>query len=263
MNATGGPGYDREFFERYQQSALRHGAKSSADVMVPLVVQLLGPQSVVDVGCGTGTWLNAFEAQGVSDFLGLDGDYVGEDALEIAADRFISADLRAGVSLDRRFDLAVSLEVAEHLPPESAAEFVASLTRLAPVVMFSAAIPHQGGIGHVNEQWPEYWQELFARSGFLAVDCIRPKVWENQNVRVWYAQNTLLFVDQAHLETQPELKREYECTRDRPLAVVHPTLFHRGLWPWSHLEQLQRSKDRGVVTEEEFQAKKAEILSRL
>ena len=258
----GESGYDREFFEGFHDSALYKGVRSSADAVVPLVVQLLHPRSVVDVGCGTGTWLKVFEEQGVSDFCGLDGEYV-DATLEIPADRFVAADLRRGVKLDRRFDLAVSLEVAEHLPEEAAAGFVQSLTQLAPVVMFSAAIPHQGGIGHVNEQWPEYWQELFGQSGFLAVDCIRPKIWENPDVRVWYAQNTLLFVEQAHLETQPELKREYECLRDRPLSIVHPTLFHRGLRPWSHLERLQQSKDRGIVTDAEFEAKKAEILGRL
>ncbi len=258
----GEPGYDREFFEGYQQTAIYQGVRSSAEVVVPLVVQLLHPRSVVDVGCGTGTWLKVFEEQGVSDFCGLDGDYVGE-ALEIPTDHFVPADLRTGVTLDRRFDLALSLEVAEHLPEDSAADFVRSLTRLAPVVLFSAAIPHQGGIGHVNEQWPDYWQQLFRKCSFVAVDCVRPKIWQNPSVRVWYAQNSLLFVEQAHLETLPELKREFECTEGRPLSIVHPTLFHRGLRPWSHLERLQRSKERGIVTEEEFQAKKAEILARL
>ena len=98
----------------------------------------------------------------------------------------------------------------------SAAGFVAEPHRLAPVVMFSAAIPHQGGIGHVNEQWPEYWRERFGQRGFLAVDCVRPRIWEHPDVRVWYAQNTLLFVEQAHSRRYPELKREYECTREPP-----------------------------------------------
>ena len=258
----GESGYDREYFEQFPRSAMRHGVRSSAEVVVPVVLQLLQPRSVVDVGCGTGTWLKVFEEQGVSDFCGLDGEYVDE-TLEIPAERFVPADLRLGVKLDRRFDLAVSLEVAEHLPEESAAGFVQSLARLAPVVMFSAAIPHQGGIGHVNEQWPEYWQGLFGQCDYLAVDCVRPRIWEHPDVRVWYAQNTLLFVERAYLDTHAELKRAYECTRDRPLSIVHPTLFHRGLRPWSHLERLQQSKYRGAVTDEEYQAKKAEILSRL
>ena len=255
--------YDREFFERFQRSQLHQGSESSAQAVVPLVVELLRPESVVDVGCATGTWLKVFEANGVTDYIGLDGDYVGADALEIPAERFVAADLRAGARLDRRFDLAVSLEVAEHLPEESAAGFVESLVQLAPVVLFSAAIPHQGGIGHVNEQWPEYWRDLFARHGYVAVDCVRPRVWDNPDVRVWYAQNTLLFVAEAELAKRPALQHEYECTRDRPLARVHPTMFHRGLRPWSHLEALHRSKERGAISDEEYEAKKAQILGRI
>ena len=254
--------YDREFFERFQQSQLHQGSKSSAEAVVPLVVELLRPESVVDVGCATGTWLKVFEANGVRDYVGVDGDYVGADSLEIPADRFIAADLRAGAEVDRRFDLAVSLEVAEHLPEDSAAGFVESLTRLAPVVLFSAAIPHQGGIGHVNEQWPEYWRDLFARHDFVALDWVRPRVWENPDVRVWYAQNTLLFVAEEQVAARPELQREYECTRGRPLARVHPTMFQRGLRPWSHLEALHRMRERGTLTEDEYQAKKAQILER-
>jgi SAM-dependent methyltransferase len=252
------PGYDREYYDRFHQ-----GVRSSAQVVVPLIVELLHPRSVVDVGCGTGTWLKVFEEQGLGDLCGFDGEYVPETSLEIPADRFVAADLRLGVNVDRRFDLAVSLEVAEHLPEGSAVDFVQSLTRLAPVVMFSAAIPHQGGLGHVNEQWPDYWQELFRRCDFMAVDCLRPKIWENPDVRVWYAQNILLFVEHAHLDSHPELKSEYERSRDRPLSIVHPTMFERGLRPWSHLERLKDNRDKGIVTQEEFQAKKAEILSRL
>jgi SAM-dependent methyltransferase len=252
------PRYDRDYYDRFHQ-----GARSSAQAVVPLVVELLGPRSVVDVGCGTGTWLSVFEEHGISDFCGVDGEYVRDTALEIPADRFVAADLRAGVNLDRRFDLAVSLEVAEHLPEEAASDFVQGLTRLAPVVMFSAAIPHQGGLGHVNEQWPEYWRDLFGLCDFVAVDCIRPKIWENPDVRVWYAQNTLLFVEQAHLDSHPQLRSEYEGCRDRPLSIIHPTMYHRGLKPWSHLERLKDVRDKGIVTQEEFEAKKAEILSRL
>jgi SAM-dependent methyltransferase len=252
------PGYDRDYYDRF-----RPGARRSAQAVVPLIVELLGPRSVVDVGCGTGTWLKVFEEHGVGDFCGVDGDYLRETPLEIPADRFIAADLRCGVSLDRRFDLAVSLEVAEHLPEESADDFVQGLTRLAPAVMFSAAIPHQGGLGHVNEQWPEYWRDLFGLRKFVTVDCVRPKIWEDPGVRLWYVQNTLLFVEQAHLDSYPELKREYECSRDRPLSIIHPEMFQRGLKPWSHLERLKAVRDKGIVTAEEFEAKKAEILSRL
>ncbi len=149
---------------------------------------------MIDVGCGQGTWLSVFAEYGATDVNGIDGDYVDRDRLEIPADRFHGQDLSRPLAVERTFDLAVSLEVAEHLPEVACDGFVESLTRLAPVVLFSAAAPYQGGQNHVNEQWPEYWAERFARHGYLPVDCLRRRVWANPDVEWWYAQNALLFV---------------------------------------------------------------------
>ena len=113
--------------------------------MVPLVLQLLPVRSVVDVGCGDGSWLVVFRKLGVKEILGIDGEYVDPGLLQIPQDCFQAFDLAKPFSLGRVFDLAVSLEVAEHLPAECAPGFVECLTRLAPSVLFSAAIPFQGG----------------------------------------------------------------------------------------------------------------------
>src|SRR5208283_2885437 len=106
--------------------------------------------------------------------------------------------------------LAMSLEVAEHLPPQSAKGFVDCLTRLAPVVLFSAAIPFQGENHHVNKQWPDYWVALFKADDYLPIDCIRGKIWGNDRVDYWYAQNMILFVNAARVREDPGLRREYE-----------------------------------------------------
>jgi SAM-dependent methyltransferase len=196
-------------------------------VIVPLVVERLRPRSVVDVGCGLGTWLAVFMENGVADVTGVDGDYVDSSRLEIPAERFVAHDLSTPLSLDRRFDLAVSLEVAEHLPADRAAIFVGSLTALAPFVLFSAAIPFQGGTNHVNEQWPEYWAALFGQRGFLPVDCVRREVWGDENVEWWYAQNTLLFVEEGRLASPPDGGRPFERTPFSQLALVHPRQY---LW---------------------------------
>src|SRR4051794_6556440 len=126
--------YDREFFERHQA-----GARRSARVIVPRVLGLVAARSVIDVGCGQGTWLSVFAECGAPDVFGIDGDYVDARRFEIPAERFEPRDLSRPFELLRTFDLAVSLEVAEHLPAAAADDFVASLTRLAPVVLFSAA----------------------------------------------------------------------------------------------------------------------------
>ena len=203
-------GYDGAFFRLMDAEALR-----SARRMVPRVLELVRPAWVVDVGCGQGAWLSIFREHGVEEVLGVDGDWVDPANLLIPRERFQHRDLRKPLELENTFDLAVSLEVAEHLPPESADGFVESLARLAPVVLFSAAIPRQGGVGHLNEQWPDYWAERFARQGFVPVDVLRPELWEDREVAWWYAQNTLLFVREerlADLGLHPSV----------PARLVHP-----------------------------------------
>jgi SAM-dependent methyltransferase len=209
--------YTNDFY-----AALRDGVLRSARAVVPLVLQLVPARSVVDVGCGTGTWLSVFSDCGVEHIWGVDGDYIDRDRLEISRKLFQPHDLTRPVELDQTFDLAVSLEVAEHLPADVAEVFVGSLARLAPVVLFSAAAPYQGGERHVNEQWPAYWAERFARHGFLPVDCLRRRLWGNAEVEWWYSQNTFLFVERARLERDAALRREYEVAGPHALPLVHP-----------------------------------------
>lgn len=214
------PTYSKEFYSRYQDESRR-----SAEGVIPIVLQLIRPGSVIDVGCGVGTWLAVCKEHGVSDIVGVDGDYVDRRMLQIPADQFLSFDLSKPLRLDRHFDLVISMEVAEHLPPESAETFVESLVGLGPVVLFSAAIPFQGGTHHVNEQWPEYWAEHFRRRGYEAVDCIRDKIWHNDSVAVSYAQNALLFVKREMLKSNTLLAKEREHTKDSQLSIVHPRMF--------------------------------------
>ncbi|HUZ90376.1 MAG TPA: methyltransferase domain-containing protein [Methylocella sp.] len=179
---------DETFYERQQDGSIR-----SAEIVVPIVLSLFPCHSVVDFGCGVGGWLREFERQGVSDYLGIDGDYVSRQMLKIPADRFRPADLREVSDLGRRFDLACSLEVAEHLPEDRARSFVAALVKAAPVVLFSAAIPFQDGRGHLNEQWQSYWAKLFGEHGYVTLDCIRPAIHGDSRVEWWYRQNILVF----------------------------------------------------------------------
>lgn len=210
-------GYDSDFYATQSGDSRR-----SASVVVPIIVDLFRPRSVVDFGCGVGTWLAEFAAAGVRDIQGLDGDYVPRDQLQIPADRFRAVDLKHPPALGRRYDLAMSVEVAEHLPADCAAEFISALTAAAPVVLFSAAIPHQGGIHHVNEQWPEYWRALFRRHGYCAVDAVRPRVWGHRDVAWWYQQNVLLYCHAEVLAPNPRLE---PVADERLLDLVHPNFF--------------------------------------
>ena len=148
--------YDPSFYK-----ARSTGSASSAWSVVPYLMSLLKPRSVVDVGCGTGTWVAEFRQQGVAVALGIDGVYVDKSQLRIPADLFLDWDLELPLEIDQTFDLAISMEVAEHLSRDRAYSFVRDLTHLAQVVVFSAAIPFQGGTNHLNERWASYWKALF------------------------------------------------------------------------------------------------------
>lgn len=192
--------YTAEFFKTALATSY-----ASAQRIVPLVLALVPARAVLDVGCGTGHFLRAFHQAGVSHIAGIDGDYVPRDQLVIDQSRFQPCDLTRGFDLERRYDIVVSLEVAEHLPPASAEPFVESLTRHGSVVVFSAAIPYQGGTNHLNEQWPSYWAELFGRRGYQAYDVIRPAIWRDREVAWWYRQNILLFADAQARSAHPAL----------------------------------------------------------
>jgi SAM-dependent methyltransferase len=214
-----GQTYDTDFYDD-----LSNEVRASAEVIVPLVVELLRPQSVLDVGCGRGTWLRVFQRHGVTRVLGVDGPHVSPADLEIPPEAFVSHDLRTPIAVDEAFDLAISLEVGEHLDAELAPTLVASLVERAPAVLFSAAIPFQGGAGHVNEQWPSYWRDLFATHGYEPVDAIRPRVWTDTRVAFWYAQNTILYVDPRR---HPRLVATGSQVGSDAFDLVHPALHTR------------------------------------
>jgi SAM-dependent methyltransferase len=193
------------------------GSLASAQAVMPLLLEATRARSVVDVGCGSGAWLAATQKLGVKEILGIDGGYVNSDALLIPSDRFRAVDLSGPLRVEDSFDLCISFEVAEHLSPERAESFVEDLTRLAPWVAFSAAIPGQGGLEHVNERWPDFWHRLFARHGYRPFDIVRRAVWDREDVEPWYAQNTFLF-GQGDLDGQ----RSADDIQALPVRLVHP-----------------------------------------
>jgi SAM-dependent methyltransferase len=229
--------YSPAFYRQFDDETSR-----SARVCVPLIVDLLHPRCVVDVGCGMGQWLREFAAHGVADYLGIDGPHVQAQQLRIAPECFRAHDLTRPLLLDRRFDVALSLEVAEHLPRSQAAAFVELLTKAAPAVVFSAALPLQGGFGHVNEQWPWYWKQLFAARGYVHLDPFRKAIWRDPGVAVYYQQNLFLYVDPA--VHQLLIERVGVPLKNEELTLVRTTILQELLAPGPFKSLMKRIAGR-------------------
>lgn len=214
---SGNTKYTTSFYHQHLS-----GSVNSARLMLQTLFQHFKPASVLDVGCGHGTWLQAVSESGITDFLGLDGHYVDQEALLIDQSKFQSVDLQEPLELNRRFDLVISVEVAEHLPMQRAESFVQDLSNASEVILFSAAVPYQGGEDHLNEQWPEYWGILFRRVGYRCFDMFRPTFWRNFHVESWYAQNAFLFVK----EDNPLCGLLSAFSADKHvLSRIHPEIF--------------------------------------
>lgn len=207
--------YSDAFFDSMEEGAIR-----SARVVVPIILSAIKPSSVVDVGCGRGSWLKVFREHGIS-VNGIDGDYVDRTRCLIPADKFLTADLSRPFEIDNRYDLALCLEVAEHLPASMGPHLVRQLTVAAPFVLFSAAIPGQGGTNHINEQWPEYWQAFFSEQGYLPIDFIRPKIRHDRRVECWYRQNIILYASKEAVRHLNAGADEIEVGTEALLEWVH------------------------------------------
>lgn len=231
--------YTKNFYLSYQE-----GSRNSAKQIIPIILELLDIKSVVDIGCGIGTWLSVCKDYGINDILGVDGDYVNRDQLLIPQNQFLAFDITKRINIDRRFDMAISLEVGEHLPQKSAEVYVKSLVDLSDVILFSAAIPFQGGENHINCQWPEYWVNLFNNEKYSVIDLIRKKVWNKPSVDHWYSQNAFLFVKNDYLERNSKLLKERKLTNMYQLSIVHPK---RYIEIWELYNKLSNKNENKII----------------
>lgn len=192
----------RKYTPSYYESIFEESVKSRDAVFK--VLQELGVlkanMKIIDVGCGLGQWgFEAKEKFGV-DYIGLDFG-VPQHKLAIAHDQYYDHDLRKpleAILVDGKYDLVICCEVGEHLPKESADQLIDTLCRLGDTILFSAAIPAQGGIDHINEQWQSWWGSKFHERGYFAND-FRKKFLKDDNIAIWYQQNTLLYEKGAML----------------------------------------------------------------
>ena len=211
---------EKEFYDERFFSALNEGMSKSAMAVLGILYKHYVPKSVIDIGCGQGAWLAVAEALGTQVLKGFDGDWINESALISKQVDFSPANFEESMPvLETKYDLCMSVEVAEHITKARAKPFVDLLCSASDIVLFGAAIRHQGGTNHVNEQWQSYWVSLFRKNGYECLDLFRPKLWSNKAVEWWYRQNTFLFVkpDSSVLNVQ-DLKNQVEPIFD----AVHP-----------------------------------------
>lgn len=219
------------------------------------------PNSIVDVGCGVGTWLRvAKEKYGVLNVIGIDGEYVPKKYLQISEKEFIAENLEKcdAVKLcqynqNSRFDLAISLEVAEHINRKYAVEFVKKLCALSNVICFSAAVPKQGGDAHVNEQRLSYWEELFNQNGYLLGDVVRADIWNDKKIPVWYKNNVVLFYKKNFIEIKTKNSKYIK-------DIVHPDMFERKMKLYEkEIIQLKSSRNFKCLIKEKVWEKMKKI----
>jgi hypothetical protein len=209
---------DQSFYAR--QST---GSEHSAREVLRVLFGFYRPASIVDFGCGVGTWLKAGHELGVGALAGYEGPWVRKEELLLSDIRFVNANVAEPIQTER-FDLALCIDVAEHIPAGGAKTLIGNLCRASDVVLFSAAVPHQRGAGHINQQWPSYWAGLFDAEGYEVFDVIRPVIWSNAAVPVWHRQNALLFVRRGSSNVDHKRLREAH----KPIFdLVHPVMHIR------------------------------------
>jgi SAM-dependent methyltransferase len=204
----------------YVHDEITHNS-SAAEQVLPVLFEIYKPSSILDVGCGLGNWIEVAKKLSGAKIIGVDGDYVDRRLLKIEENEFVEKDLTKPFDLNRKFDLAICLEVAEHLPEASAEGFIKSITNHSDVIMFSAALPGQGGQHHINEQWPSYWQEHFNNCGFEMMDFFRFKIWNNPKIEYWYKQNLFLVVRKGHKIAKNEAEIAYSLVHPELLELIH------------------------------------------
>ncbi len=188
------------------------------------------PASVADFGCGRGAWLKAMHEQGAERLFGVDGPWNSQEAMIDQSIEFCGADLNepGPAFAGQTFDLAMTLEVVEHLEPKSSERVADALASLAPVLMFGAAFSHQTGQNHINERYHSFWAGLLRDRGFEVYDYFRPTFWGDDRVAYYYQQNTFLYVRKGHALGAKLREAGYRPIENLAfLDCVHPDMLER------------------------------------
>ena len=216
--------YSKEYYQKRN-----NWTELSVVSIMALIQTHYKPNSIIDFGCGSGSWLHTIKRlYQINDILGVDGYCIDEKELMIPSQNFKRYNLERIYVPDRRFDMAISMEVAEHLNERYADNFVTSLVNASDLILFSAAIPLQGGTNHINEQPQSYWKAKFSKKNYECIDIIRSRIWDHQGVRTDYKQNAFLYINKNQLNESKSLLYKFKSVEQESiLDIVHPELFER------------------------------------
>lgn len=238
--------YNREF----QEMLIDHADKS-ADRIIPFIYDLFAPNSVVDFGCGTGNFLATVKkySNNKCEVLGLDGNYIEKDLLQINYEKeFMSVDLTAPIMLKHRYEMAFSLEVGEHLDEKYADVFVDSITRASDIVLFSAALPGQYGVHHVNERYISYWIEKFSDRQYQCFDIMRPHFWWDHDIDLDYRQNMMIFVKQNADGVNETLVGKLRSMETHIYDIAHPEFLEARTKAWRYwMDKVEQFETRHTL----------------
>lgn len=183
--------YDQKFF----QNTIKLEAESAAQ-FVNIILKYYTPTSVVDIGCGAGLYLKEFQRLGISDILGIDGAPAATSEFLLEKDKLIIFDLAQKYKFEKKYDLSLCLEVAEHLPESDADTLVETIISASDNIIFTAAVPGQGprSIGHINEQPHSYWIEKFKQRNFNYLKSQTEEMRREMAAKgvVWWLVNNLM-----------------------------------------------------------------------
>lgn len=210
--------YNESYYKRHEI-----GSYESAFQILKYIKTFINFDSVIDFGCGMGTWCKALNNLNIKDFLGIDKHQYDSAYMLIPSEKYMQYDLRKPLLLSHKVDMAISVEVAEHIEFEYSNIFIENLCLCSDIILFSAAITHQGGTGHINEQSCTYWESIFNNYGYKAIDCIRPYIWNDERIEIWYKNNCVLYIEEHFYKKISAVVP----TNTYSLDIIHPLMLHR------------------------------------
>jgi len=209
--------YSKLYYKKHQD-----GSYASAYKILKYLTTFITIESIIDFGCGVGTWCSAAQNLSINNIMGVDQNLYDSSYMLIPNKNYLQRDLQKSVSLDMKMDLVISVEVGEHIESRYSHVFINTLCQHGDIILFSAALPYQGGTGHINEKPCSYWRDIFSDLDYIAIDCIRGVFWEDDDVEVWYKNNTILYVrDGLQFDILNKISSSY------PIDIIHPDMLQR------------------------------------